>query len=191
MSSRDSILKAVQAAQPEKLPLPEVNITSTPKDPLLQFAEVLRGIGGAVIEVADKQAALHMLRDQFAGAGKVVHAQEDRAALSADSFDPHSLEDVDLAIVEANLGVAENGAIWVTDADLPQRVLPFITQHLAVLLPRQSIVPTMHLAYEKIGSADYGYGVFIAGPSKTADIEQSLVLGAHGARTMQVYLLEG
>lgn len=189
MSSRDAILQAVAAAQPEILPLPDIDIASAPQDPVVQFTNVLRGIGGTVVEVADKEAAYTLLRQEFAAAKKVLHAREDAAALQAPGFDPHSLEDVDLAIVEAALGVAENGAIWVTDANLPQRVLPFIAQHLAVLVPKAVLVPTMHHAYEQIGMADYGFGVFIAGPSKTADIEQSLVLGAHGARTMMVFLL--
>jgi L-lactate dehydrogenase complex protein LldG len=41
------------------------------------------------------------------------------------------------------------------------------------------IVPTMHEAYRQINIAEEGWGAFIAGPSKTADIEQSLVIGAH------------
>jgi len=69
------------------------------------------------------------------------------------------------------------------------RVLPFITQHLAVVLSRKNIVHNMQEAYERIGTVPYGFGVFIAGPSKTADIEQSLVLGAHGPKTMTVFLL--
>jgi len=48
----------------------------------------------------------------------------------------------------------------------------------------------MHHAYDRIGDADYGFGLFLAGPSKTADIEQSLVLGAHGSRSMTVFLVE-
>jgi L-lactate dehydrogenase complex protein LldG len=52
-----------------------------------------------------------------------------------------------------------------------------------------AIVPTLHEAYEKISDNAYGFGVFIAGPSKTADIEQSLVLGAHGPKTMTVFIL--
>ena len=69
------------------------------------------------------------------------------------------------------------------------RVLPFIAQHIAVVVNKENVVATMHDAYDKIGDVDYGYAAFIAGPSKTADIEQSLVLGAHGPKTMTVFLI--
>jgi L-lactate dehydrogenase complex protein LldG len=71
-----------------------------------------------------------------------------------------------------------------------QRVLPYIAQHLAVIVREDSIVSTMHDAYAKIASEDYGFGGFIGGPSKTADIEQALVLGAHGPLSMTVYLIK-
>jgi L-lactate dehydrogenase complex protein LldG len=77
----------------------------------------------------------------------------------------------------------------VTEDVIGQRVLPFICQHLAVVVDAKNIVPTMHEAYQRIGDSLYGFGTFIAGPSKTADIEQSLVLGAHGPRSMTVFLL--
>ena len=103
---------------------------------------------------------------------------------------PHLLENVDLAIIPAQFAVAENGAVWVTDELLPARVLPFICQHLVAVVNRKDLVATMHEAYDFIGNAGYGFGAFIAGPSKTADIEQSLVLGAHGPKTMTVFLLD-
>lgn len=97
---------------------------------------------------------------------------------------PHELENVELAILPAYFAVAENGACWLTEALLPERVLPFITQHLILIVNKADVLPTMHEAYKNIGQQHYGYGAFIAGPSKTADIEQSLVLGAHGARSI-------
>ena len=70
-----------------------------------------------------------------------------------------------------------------------QRAVPFICQQLAVVVSAKTLVATMHQAYDLIGEADYGFGTFIAGPSKTADIEQSLVLGAHGPKSMIAFLL--
>ena len=84
---------------------------------------------------------------------------------------------------------AENGAVWITEELMGHRALPFITQHLAIVINANDIVPTMHQAYKRIGDARQGFGTFIAGPSKTADIEQSLVIGAHGSRSMTVFLL--
>ena len=46
----------------------------------------------------------------------------------------------------------------------------------------------MHEAYDLIRDADYGFG-FSLQPLKTADIEQSLVLGAHGPKTMTVFVI--
>lgn len=98
--------------------------------------------------------------------------------------DPHELNDLDLAIIRGQFGVAENGAIWLDDQDLALRALPFITEHLAIVLNRKNLVGNMHQAYSKIGEKKSGFGLFIAGPSKTADIEQSLVIGAHGAKSL-------
>ena len=101
--------------------------------------------------------------------------------------DPLQLAAVDLAIMTAQLGVAENGALWVSESAMAVRALPFITQHLVLILDGP-IVPTMHEAYQQIEIAATGFGCFIAGPSKTADIEQSLVIGAHGPRSLVVAL---
>ena len=102
----------------------------------------------------------------------------------------HSLQDVDVAIIQARLGVAENGAVWVSEEDTKIRVLPYIPEQLVAILNVTDIVPTMHHAYEKIGAEEYSFSTFIAGPSKTADIEQSLVLGAHGPKSMTILLVQ-
>ena len=70
------------------------------------------------------------------------------------------------------------------------RIIPYISQHLAVVVYESLIVSTMHEAYTKIADEVYGFGGFIGGPSKTADIEQALVLGAHGPLSMTVYLIK-
>lgn len=111
------------------------------------------------------------------------------------NFDPASVESGrDLAalewmVIRGRLGVAENGAIWVPAEEVHDRAQVFITQHLAIVLSQQDLVPHLHAAYQRLGRFE-GYGVLVSGPSKTADIEQSLVLGAHGCRTLTIFLTE-
>ena len=102
------------------------------------------------------------------------------------ALDGLSLAEVELLEIDGKFGVAENGAIWLTEEALPHRVAPFICQHLVIHV--QKIVPNMHAAYEELNYQTTGFGLFLAGPSKTADIEQSLVIGAHGARSLTVVI---
>ncbi len=103
---------------------------------------------------------------------------------------PYDLPRIDLLVMDGVFGVAENGAIWVETTGLPFRVLPFIAEHLVIGIPSEQIVANMHDAYAKIKSGSYDFGVFIAGPSKTADIEQSLVIGAQGPRSLGMVIFE-
>jgi L-lactate dehydrogenase complex protein LldG len=59
-----------------------------------------------------------------------------------------------------------------------------------VVLNKKDLLSNMHQAYDRIADAGYDFAAFIAGPSKTADIEQSLVLGAHGPKSMIIFLLD-
>jgi L-lactate dehydrogenase complex protein LldG len=99
------------------------------------------------------------------------------------------LENVQLAILTGAFAVAENGAVWITSDAMGDRALPFICEHLALIVRRSNIVDTMRQAYERIGASAHDFGTFIAGPSKTADIEQSLVLGAHGPKSLTLFLV--
>ena len=103
---------------------------------------------------------------------------------------PHELLGVELAIIAGEFGVAENGAVWVPGSSLgPQRAIFVISEHLVLVVRAGQIVHTMQHAYERIRFERPGFGVFISGPSKTADIEQSLVIGAHGPRSCTLFLV--
>jgi L-lactate dehydrogenase complex protein LldG len=192
MSSRDRILAAVKANQPALTELPEVIIPQSDEGLVERYKTVATAIGSKVYEIADVAEVKDILDKDFQSKRIISSIAElaDFAETTIDSLDPHMLENVELAILKAEFAVAENAALWVPEENTMQRVLPFITQHLALIVSKDSIVPTMHQAYEIIGERDYGYAAFIAGPSKTADIEQSLVLGAHGPRSMTVFLVD-
>ena len=211
MSSRDQILSAVQANQPEPRELPSLPSTGQvglPAQPVMVdqvpatdltpvFIGVLESIGGAAFIVSGFDRIATIVREQFSDAHRIVSGCLQLAGFEAarPGEDPHALENVDLAILPAHFGVAENGACWITESQMIERALPFIAQHLALVIRRQDIVANMHEAYDRIAliesaTGPYGFATFIAGPSKTADIEQSLVLGAHGPASMTVFLID-
>ena len=192
MTSREKILAAVRANKPALTALPEINIPVSHDKLVERFTEVATAIGARFQQVADFAEITRLVKESFNTWLRVISSLpefSDIAETDLAGLDPHSLQDVELAIIKAEIAVAENGASWVPEDSLQHRVMPFICQHLAIVLDRNNFVPTMHQAYERIGTTDYGYGAFIAGPSKTADIEQSLVLGAHGPRSLTIFVI--
>lgn len=190
---REQILAQVKQNQPPQKALPIIDILVEPKDLLVEFKAKLETLHVAVFLVDDYNAIKTILHNEAKVTDRLVTTIAELAGtatfIDAIKEDAHSLENIGLAIIPAHFGVAENGAVWVTEDLIKYRVLPFITQQLAVVVNKADIVANMHLAYDKIAGTSYDFGVFIAGPSKTADIEQSLVLGAHGPKGMMVFLI--
>ncbi len=194
MSSRENILAAAAKNQPSVSPLPDLaQFGGNQPDVVTQYANVFTGIGGQVFRVENLTAVNTLLRQHFDTTARLIttlpNLGEPFEVLSP-IVDPHTFDDVELVVIETQLAVAENGAVWLTDQCMGQRIVPYICQHLAVVVAAECFVPTMHEAYEQIGAGHYGFGAFIGGPSKTADIEQALVMGAHGPITMTVFILE-
>lgn len=195
MSSRTIILEKIKQNQPTATGvLPNLDILGLEAfDVLEKYKTVLKGIGGDFLEVKDYDAVIDFVKKNYALDKRIITTLPELSEIAdTDWFndEPHTLENVELTLIKAHFGVAENSALWVTDALLGQRVTAFITQYLAIVVHKKDIVATMHQGYDRIGDQEYGFGTFIAGPSKTADIEQSLVLGAHGARGLIVFIMD-
>lgn len=193
MSSRDAILSRIRA-QHRSVPLTDFQFTTVSANPAKEFSEVLKNVGGFCFPIPDRDALATQLRDLdvYKNANDIlslvppVTGNIDINKLS----DPHQLSGVDLAILPGVFGVAENAAIWLDKNCLgPHRAVFVIPQHLVLVVNADQIVATMHDAYARITLNDHDFGLFISGPSKTADIEQSLVIGAHGARSCTVFLV--
>lgn len=193
MSSRDDILRAVGTNKPPPVPLPEIPTFDAPAGDLTPlFADAVRSIGGQVEEVGAIEEVASILADRYPDVAVIASlCPEIDGTVALDAIrDPHDLADLEVLVCKGQIGVAENGAIWLPESALGHRAAPFITQHLAVVLDKQQVVWNMHDAYARVRVDAEGFGVFIAGPSKTADIEQALVIGAHGPRSLTVLLVD-
>lgn len=190
---REKIIAAIRRNKPAGTALPELPSASLPgSDLIAQFKKTLEQIGSRVFLLENLTAAEEQIMALFPGAGRMLATVPGLAIgdpATASQNDVHQLADLDVAIIPGHWGVIENGAIWTTEKDLGHRALAFIAQHLVIVLERHKILVTMHDAYRQIKINETGFGVFIAGPSKTADIEQSLVIGAHGARSLTVLVV--
>ena len=193
MQTREEMLRKIRLNKPERTSLPaNIRFDSQYEDTESKFIETLTAIYTEVVIVKNWEELAVKAGELYEGVvNKATTIPELNiwADFSLNVADPHELEMIEILILKAEFGVAENGAVWISDNYLPHRVLPFITQNLALAIPRRAIVNNMHDAYERLTDTT-GWGCFIAGPSKTADIEQSLVVGAHGARSMVIFLVE-
>jgi L-lactate dehydrogenase complex protein LldG len=195
ISSRNSILQAVRAVPSAEVPLPDLSALRavSPEPSLDAYTATLELIGARWVRGANMTDAIAWVEanvpvgSPIASTVPGLTGNTDITGIS----DPHQLDGIHTAIVPARFGVCENGAVWLDESALgPHRVLPFIAEHLVVILSVREIISTMHQAYARLKAPETGFGVFLAGPSKTADIEQCLVVGAHGARSCTVFLVD-
>ena len=194
MSSREQILKAVSQNKPTFVEMPAVTIPNTYIEFNLieKYSQSLEFIGGKIkrvesIDAIKDDVALELSKNNY-----IVNTIPELGNVNTEINNESTsvdLEKIYISYIQGQLGVAENGSVWIDDTNLPNRLIPFICQHLVIILDAKNIVPNMHEAYKTLNTFRTGYGLFLAGPSKTADIEQSLVIGAHGARSLTVYLV--
>ncbi len=193
MSSRDIILRALRAASApaeEKPARPEGVVFD---DPVAKFGEVLAESGGICVRVATAQEADARLRE-IEAYRRALQIASFVPGVGESTFNcsqaerPQELKDLDFVILSGEFGVAENAAVWIPGSALGRHRVAFvIAQHMALIVSAGEIVSNMQEAYArvKLGS----FGLFLSGPSKTADIEQALVVGAHGARSSTVFVI--
>ena len=191
---REAILKSIKENKPDLLPLPEINLDKFQEDLnlLAAFKEKVALVGGNIIELDTAKEIDNEILNRYPKAKNIISCTQ-KSSLGTYSLsqktNPHDLESIHLAIIEGNFGVAENGAIWITENKFSVRVLPFITNDLVIILNKEKLCSNLNDAYKLIADRERTFGLFISGPSKTADIEQCLVIGAQGAMSLTVLLI--
>jgi len=195
MSNKDDILKKYRANVIERFDMPDLSDIKaiTYPEPLVQFVKMTEMVGGQVIEVDPGRDINVLIRELFPDAKEIASNLPEItiATRNPDTIGrARDLNGTDVGIIRGTFGVAENACIWVPQT-MKEKVICFISEHLVILLPKSQIVNNMHEAYKRIEfDKEYdGYGTFISGPSKTADIAQVLVMGAQAARSATILLM--
>lgn len=192
MSSREDILKSIRENTHTRYAMPDLDSTRliSYADKIDQFSHVMKLVGGEALVMEKGSDINELIKEKFADARRIASVLPEITVATFNPDDVQSAADLngtDVAIIRGRLGVAENGAVWI-EQDVKFRALYFISEKLVILLNKDELVNNMSEAYERIHTGEYGFGTFISGPSKTADIEQALVFGAHGARGVTVIL---
>ena len=193
MTRKDEILARIRASVKERYDMPSMDDLEpiTWDDPVAAFIEMSSKVGGKAVELTPGDDINSVIRGLFPEASSIASNLPELsiATLNPDTVsDAAALDGTDVGVVRGLVGVAENGCIWVPQT-MKEKAVCFISENLVILLSRDAIVNNMHEAYKKIAFNDYGYGTFICGPSKTADIAQVLVMGAQAARSVTVLIL--
>ncbi len=193
MASKEDILKKYRSNIREQYDMPDLSDIQavTYPNPLLQFMNMTKSVGGNAIEVEAGRDVNELIRELFPDAKEIASNLPEITIATRNPDEvgrARDLNGTDVGIIRGSFGVAENACVWIPQT-MKEKAVCFISENLIILLPKSQIVNNMHEAYLRIEFNDYGYGTFISGPSKTADIAQVLVMGAQAARSATVLLL--
>ena len=195
MSSKEDILSKYRKNIQQKYDMPSLDDIKaiTYPDPLVQFITMTESVGGHVIEVKEGQNVNDIIKGLFPDAKEIASNLPEITIATRDPDNvgrARDLNGTDVGIIRGKFGVAENACVWVPQT-MKEKAVCFIPENLIILLPKSQIVNNMHEAYKRIEFDETydGYGTFISGPSKTADIAQVLVMGAQAARSATILLM--
>ncbi|MBP5386624.1 MAG: LUD domain-containing protein [Prevotella sp.] len=193
MSKKEDILSKYRSNVRERYDMPNLDDIQgiTYPDPLVQFISMTENVGGKVIEMEPGKDINELIRELYPDAKEIASNLPEItiATRNPDTIgSPQALNGTDVGVIKGMFGVAENACVWIPQS-MVEKAVCFISENLVILLKKSEIVNNMHEAYKRIEFNDYGYGTFISGPSKTADIAQVLVMGAQAARSATVVLV--
>lgn len=193
MSNKEDILSKFRKNIIKKYDMPRLDDIKgiTYPDPLVQFISMTENVGGKVVELKKDQDINQLIKELYPDAKEIASnlPEVTIATRNPDTIgSPQALNGIDVGVIKGMFGVAENACVWIPQT-MVEKAVCFISENLVILLDRKEIVNNMHEAYKRIQFNDYGYGTFISGPSKTADIAQVLVMGAQAARSATVVLI--
>lgn len=197
MSSKDLILGTLRKNVRETYDMPDLSFKKlTFDDPVAEFIKQVTTTAGAkLVEIKPGDDINAKIREAYPDAKVIasnlpgIDAQKNPDEVT----EAQELDGTDLGVIEGGVACAENACVWVP-MNMKQKAICFISEFLIIFVSKKNIVSNMHDAYKALEqmseTSKYGFGTFISGPSKTADIEQSLVYGAQAACGVTIFLTD-
>lgn len=197
MSSKSEILGRLRANVRETYDMPDLSFKKlTFEDPVAEFIKQTTTTAGAkLIELRPTDDINEKIHEAFPNAKNIAsNLPGVKADKNPDEVEKaQDLDGTDVGVIEGGVACAENACVWVP-MNMKQKAICFISESLVLIVSKKNIVSNMHEAYKKLEemgeTSKYGFGTFISGPSKTADIEQTLVYGAQAATALTVFLTD-
>jgi L-lactate dehydrogenase complex protein LldG len=192
VSARDAILAAVRAARPPSVERPERFATgarSTAGASRIDGFSAASTAAGATVTLCAPADVPRVVAGAVGDAQTVLSYVAGVESTVASDTAVHALDTLDVLVCDTSLGVAENGAVWIASSDPVLRAALFLAARVVIVVAEKDLVDDLHQAYERIDVRAQPFGAFVAGPSKTADIEQALVIGAHGPKELTMVLV--
>jgi len=199
-TARENILKKIRQAlgNPVPLPFPKIDNTTSvyqpAKDELdIIFAEAFTQLQGKFVFCIDEKD----LRSQLQQLIKVkewmkIYCNEDK--WNADYSNTLNLESCDAAVTGCEYLVARTGTIVMSAAQQSGRTVSvYAPIHICIAYSSQlvyDIKDALQLLKEKYAGNIPSLITFASGPSRTADIEKTLVTGVHGPKEVYLFLVD-
>ncbi len=202
--TRHQVLEKLKAATTGKIQPPRPDFAgsfyhTSPLPPVELFCKNLEEVKGVARRVKNEEELLGALQTLIASRGwKTLACPESELRKKLSRLKPETVSDLpahaEVAITGCEYLVAGLGAAVVSSAQAGSRQL-FVFPPVHLILARQSqLVETLDEAYQlligKYGNNLPSLITTITGPSRTADIEKTLILGAHGPQELYVFISE-
>lgn len=217
MSSRETILQSLRNRTGGELAVPECDFSVLVRDDwstaerIERFQEMIESVHGEVhrctegtwvdrlAQVLAARRARNLLISKAHKIGQSLRTagRDDLPELliydePVENWQAHLFNEVDASITSTRGGIAETGSLILWPNDDEPRLMSLVPPvHIAVLRASE-LYTTFH---EAMKSQSWASGMptnalLISGPSKTADIEQTLAYGVHGPKELIVLIIE-
>ena len=205
-TSKENILKKIREAlsQSTPLPFPQSEGSNSVYQPLQQdieveFAEQFTKLLGKFIFCVNRQELAFQLNSLVRKQGwKKVYCREEKLLELIGGQITNSLTDdlsgCDVSITGCESLVARTGSIVMSAAqDSGRTVSVYAPIHICIAFTSQlvyDVKDALQLVKDKYQDSLPSLITFATGPSRTADIEKTLVVGVHGPKEVFVFLVD-